>query len=218
MIFDISADHREGWDFDEKLWFPILYHIIAESKILMKNHDFRYFIRSSGRMRFWWKIMIFDILSYHRGKEDFDYNSWFSIFYQIIGKNEILMKNHDVRYFIISSRSIRFWWKIRIFDIVSDHREEWDFDGKSWCSTFWHIIVENKILMKNHVFRFFIRSSGRMRFWWKIMMFDILSYHRGKIRFWWKAEIFDILSDHREEWDFDEKSWCSISYHIIAEK
>ena len=128
------------------------------------------------------------------------------------------MKNHDRLHFIRSSRNIRSWWKIMIFYILSDHREEWEFDETSWFSTFHQIIAENKILMENPDFRYFIRSSGRMRFWWKIMMFDILSYHRGKIRFWWKAEIFDILSDHREEWDFDEKSWCSISYHIIAEK
>ena len=143
MFFDILSDHREESDFDEKSWFSTFYHIIAENKILMKSHDFRYFVRSSGRMRFWWK-------------------------------------NHDVRPFIISSREIRFWWKIMIFNIRSDHRGEWDFDEKSWFSTFDHTIAENKILMENYNFRYLIRSSGRMRFWWKIMIFDILSYHRGK--------------------------------------
>ena len=126
----------------------------------MKSHDFQHFIRSSRKIRSWWK-------------------SWFSIFYQIIGKNEVLMKIMIFDMLSYHRGKIRFWWTIRIFDILSDHREEWDFNEKSWFSTFYQIIAGNKILMKNHDFRYFIKSSGRVRFWWKIMIFGIVSYHRG---------------------------------------
>ena len=179
MIFDTLSDHREEWDFDEKAWFSTFYHTIAESKILVKSHDFHYFIRSSGRMRFWWKIMMFCILSDLRGKQDFDEESKFSIAYQIIGKNEILMKSHDFRHFIISLRKIRFWWKVIIFYILSDHREEWDFDEKSWFSAFHQIIAENKILMK-------------------IMIFDILSDHREEWDFdgkSWCSIFYHIIAE-----------------------
>ena len=127
------------------------------------------------------------------------------------------MKNHDVLHFIRSSRKTRFWWRIKIFDSLSDHREEWDFNEKSWFSTFYQIIAGNKILMKNHDFRYFIRSSGRVRFWWKNHDFRHCIISSRNIRFWWKVMIFDILSDHREESDFDENSWSSAFHQIIAE-